>query len=63
MTTDYGKGSILGAASMLPATSAASFFMYNHTHPAIIVAFVAVSIFSLIVVQSYLIRYLINKNK
>jgi len=58
--TDYGKGSVLGTATTLPATSALSLFLVDKIHPVILIGFLVVSIFSLIVSVSLIARYLIN---
>jgi len=59
--TDYGKGSVLGAASLLPATSAAGVFLSGSTHPAIIVGFLTVSVLSIIYLVAHTSRYLRNR--
>jgi hypothetical protein len=59
--TDYGRGGVLAAATSLPATSAAGLILANHAHPAIVAGLFAVSVTSLAVVITYLVRYLVNR--
>lgn len=57
----YGGGGVLAAATTLPATSAAGLILANHAHPAIIAGLFAVSVTSLAVVVTYLVRYIANR--
>ena len=59
--TDYGKGSVLGAASILPATSAAGIFLSGSTHPVIIAGFLTVSLLSIVYLAAHTSRYLRNR--
>lgn len=61
--TDYGRGSVLGAATTLPATSAGVLLLSNGAHPAIVLGFIIISLISTIITISYLFRYLKNRTK
>ena len=54
---DLTRGGILGAATLLPATSAVGLTWTNHTQPWIIWGFIAVSLVNLGVFSFYFIRY------
>jgi hypothetical protein len=60
--TDYGKGSILGAATVLPATSALGIAVADKLHPAVLVAFLVINVVMFIILASHISRYFVNKN-
>lgn len=62
MSTDYGKGQVLGAATMLPATSAAGVFLLNGAHPAVVIGFMVVGAIALISTSAYMVRFMANRN-
>lgn len=57
--TEYGRGSVLGAATVLPFT--AGVLLMDVVHPLIVIGFIAISVISLIILVSYIGRYLINR--
>lgn len=57
--TEYGRGSVLGAATVLPFT--AGVLLVNVVHPLIVIGFIAISVISLMILISYIGRYLINR--
>ncbi|HOV29741.1 MAG TPA: hypothetical protein PLD77_01545 [Candidatus Dojkabacteria bacterium] len=61
--TDYGKGSVLGAATTLPTTSAGVLLLSNGIHPMIVLGFIIISSISTLITISYLFRYLKNRTK
>lgn len=58
--SDYGKGNILGAATVLPATSALGLLLRDNIHPVILVGLFVISLTCLIMVLTQSCRYLIN---
>jgi hypothetical protein len=58
---DYGKGAVLGAATTLPATSAAGYFLLNGSHPVIVIGMIAVGAISLVTTTAYMTRFLVNR--
>lgn len=58
--SDYGKGSVLTAATVLPATSAGLLFA-DKVHPLIVVGFMAVNALMLVLLVAHISRYLINR--
>ena len=60
--TDYGKGTILGTATVLPATSALSIAMVDKLHPAILVAFLIINVIMFVILSSHISRYFFNRN-
>ena len=61
--TDYGRGGVLGAATVLPATTAATFFFAEKAHPYIIYGLIAVSAISFVYLTAQISRYLLNRKK
>ncbi len=61
--TDYGRGGVLGAATVLPATSAVGLLFASHTYPLIILGFVIISLASLMVLSFYFFRYLAKRTR
>ena len=59
--TDYGKGSVLSAASVLPATGAMAYVLSERVNPAIIYGLIAVSVVSLVYLVGSVSRYLANR--
>ena len=59
--TDYGRGGVLGAATVLPATSAAGLLIANNANPIIVGGMLVVCFASLLVSISYVSRFLINR--
>lgn len=59
--TDYGRGGVLGAASVLPATSAAGLILTNNAHPLVVAGLLVVSALSFIVLLGSITRFLFNK--
>jgi hypothetical protein len=58
--TDYGKGGILGAATVLPTTSALSLFVVGHSDPIVVAGFAVLSFASFVILASFVCRYVIN---
>ncbi|HVZ58817.1 MAG TPA: hypothetical protein VG935_03645 [Patescibacteria group bacterium] len=58
--TDYGKGAILGAANILPATTGAGLLLLNNTSPVIVAGLFLVSLVSLVVLVGTISRFIIN---
>ncbi|MFC1727364.1 hypothetical protein ACFL0Y_02470 [Patescibacteria group bacterium] len=54
-------GEVLGAATVLPATTAVSIFLANKAHPSIVAGFVLVNFLVLTVLLTRVTRYFINK--
>ncbi|HMS22677.1 MAG TPA: hypothetical protein PKA38_02825 [Candidatus Levybacteria bacterium] len=61
--TDYGRGSVLGAATSLPATTAGGILLANNADPILVGALFTVSFVSLIVLMGSITRFLINSNR
>jgi hypothetical protein len=61
--TDYGKGAVLGAAAVLPATSAVELAMTNSVNPAIVDGFLAINFIWLLVLTAHISRYFVNRSK
>lgn len=61
--TDYGKGGILSAASVLPATSGIGLFLTNNAHPFAVIGLFMISIISILVSVSAMFRYIRNTIK
>lgn len=61
--TDYGRGSVLGAATALPATSGAGLLLIGHADPIIVSGLFVVSVASFIVLLASISRYLINTKR
>lgn len=59
--TDYGKGGIIGVATVLPATSAASFMLADKVHPLIAAGFLVVNATMLVMLVAHISRYLQNR--
>lgn len=59
--TDYGRGGVLGAATILPATSAAGVYLLDKSQTWIIAGFIAVSFASLTLLAGYLCRFIFNR--
>lgn len=59
--SDYGRGSVLGTVTTLPATSAVGLMLAGNVHPAITAGFVVVMSLSLVVLVASVSRYLINR--
>lgn len=59
--TDYGKGGILGTATVLPATSAAGFMLADKVHPLIAAGFVVVNVVMLVMLVAQISRYVQNR--
>ncbi len=57
---EYGKG-LVGAATALPATSAAGLMLADKVHPLIAVGFVVVNTLLLIMLVGHISRYMFNK--
>lgn len=57
--TDYGKGAVLGA-TVLPATSASGLLFGGGLHPVIVAGFIVINFIWLVLVISYISRYIIN---
>lgn len=60
--TDYGKGSILGTATVLPATSALGIAVADKLHPAVLIGFIVINTIMFIILVSHISRYFFNKN-
>lgn len=60
--TDYGKGTILGTATVLPATSAFGIAMADKLHPAVLVAFLIINVIMFVILASHISRYFFNRN-
>ncbi|RJR28807.1 hypothetical protein C4564_04500 [Candidatus Microgenomates bacterium] len=58
--TDYGRGGVLGAASLLPATSAADILLVGNANTAIVAGLLVVTTISFLVTTAYICRYLFN---
>ena len=54
-------GSVLSAATVLPATSAATFLFAEKVHPVVLFGLMAVNAISLIYLMAAVTRYLINR--
>ena len=59
--TDYGRGGVLSAATILPATSAATFLLVEKASPVIIYGLIAVNMISLLYLVAAILRYAINR--
>ncbi len=59
--TDYGRGGVMGAATVLPATTAATFLLAEKAHPLIVYGLLAISIVSLVYLIASAIRFLANR--
>ena len=59
--TDYGKGGIIGVATVLPATSAAGFMLADKVHPIIAADFLVVNATMLVMLVAHISRYLQNR--
>lgn len=59
--TDYGRGGVLGAATILPATGIAGLLFLDTTYPIVIAGFIAASCLSLMILLGYISRYLTNR--
>jgi hypothetical protein len=59
--TECSNGEVLGAATILPATSALTAFMFNKVHPLIVAGFVLANVIAMAVLLSRLARYFINR--
>ncbi len=57
---EYGKG-LVGAATTLPATSAAGLMLADKVHPLVAVGFVVVNTLLLIMLVGHITRYMFNK--
>jgi len=60
---DYGRSSVLGAATVLPATSAAGIYLMNISNPYVIASLVALNVVALIITGGMVTRYLINRKE
>jgi hypothetical protein len=60
--TDYGKGTILGTATVLPATSALGIAVADKLHPVVLIAFLIINAIMFIILASHISRYFFNKN-
>lgn len=59
--TDYGRGGVLSAATVLPATSGVAYVLAEKVHPVIIYGLIAVSVVSLLYLVGSVSRYLANR--
>lgn len=59
--TEYGKGSILGAATVLPATSGIGLLLANNANPVIVEGLLIISSISLLVLIGSISRYIVNR--
>lgn len=59
--TDYGKGSVLGAATVLPSTTAAGFILAGKVDSLIIAGLFTISALSLVMLVGYISRYAFNR--
>ncbi len=59
--TDYGKGGVLGLATTLPATSALGLAVVERVHPMVIISIAVITLLSLLITLSYIVRYLANR--
>lgn len=58
--TDYGRGGILGAASVLPATSGIGLLLLSNANPYIVFGLFLISTVSLVVLVGSISRFIIN---
>ena len=61
--SDYTKGSILSAATALPATTATGMMLTNSSHTWVVWALIAVSAISFLVTSTTIVRYMINRRR
>ena len=54
-------GTILGAATALPATTAAGMYLLNINQPWVIAGFIGISFVSAALLAAYMVRYFSNK--
>jgi hypothetical protein len=59
--TDYGKGAVLGAAAVLPATTAAGLFFADAINPVLIAGFVVLNVIWLSLLTGQISRYFVNR--
>ncbi len=59
--SENSVGQVLGAATVLPATSAIIYALVNRAHPLVLVGFLMLNIFALTVLVARLTRYFVNR--
>jgi hypothetical protein len=58
---DYGKGSVLGAVSILPVTAASAMLFFHQSNPLIVGALFGISLISLGLLLGHISRYISNR--
>ena len=59
--TDYGKGSVLGAAVTLPATSGVIMYYAGSMNPWITAGFIFINLVAFVILVGFVSRYLTNR--
>lgn len=59
--TDYGKGTVLGAATLLPATSATAVMLGNTLHPVVVTGFIVLNVLWFVMLTAHITRYIVNR--
>jgi len=57
----YDRGSVLGAATVLPATAAGGMMLFDQGSPLVIAGLFAISLVSLGLLLGHISRYFINR--
>lgn len=61
--SNYTQGTVLGAATMLPATTAAGLMMLNRANTLVITALLAVTLLNLLLSGAMIARYFQNRKE
>lgn len=59
--TDYGKGSVLGAAAFLPATSGLAIALINNLDQWVLVGFVLLNVVWFVFMAAHISRFIFNR--